>query len=226
MFIGFLKGIIPAIIGASTVTPLCSIIDIAIVKSAQSGDMLGSIIESVNNFKIDRTSLLNFSVACSPLLSTNFLKGGTKQVLIGTTLCMGLSVIKDTLLLDNDVPLATKLMFVARDGIANSPSLLYPGGTFSKQVLAIMACQVPCTLINSVAIDYCLYSDYNDKYEYLNTSTCNRIFHAFTTSYGVRVSRSVFSIGISTEINHNMKKSFGYNVKFYFDYICIILQIK
>ena len=208
MFMGFFKCIVPAFMGAGVVAPLCSIVDVAIVKSAKSGDMIGSIVESGTGFKLDRISLLNFSIACSPLISTNFLKGGTTQLFVGTALCMGISMVKDSILLGKDTPFATKAMFVLRDGIANSPSLFYPGGNFSRQFVSILACQVPCTLLNSVAIDYCLYSNDNDKSNYINKSTGDRIFHAFTTSYGVRVSRSVFSIGVSTGINHKLKNSF------------------
>ena len=208
MFFNFLRGIIPAIMGASTVAPLCSIIDVGIMNSHHSGDMKGSIIKSGKEFKLDTTSLLNFSIACSPLISTNFIKGAKKQVVVGTGLCMILSMIKDTLLLGKDVPMATKAMFVVRDGIANYPSLLYPGGTIRKQFVSIVACQVPCTILHSTAIDYYLFSGKNKKDKYINQSTYNRIYKSFINSYGLRVSRSFFSIGASTGINHNMKKSF------------------
>lgn len=206
MFVNLMKHSFPAILGASAVAPICSIIDIGIVKFHYSGDMIGSIIKSTNEFKIDNTSLLNFSIICSPLISTNFIKGHKKQIIVGTGICVFLSIIKDILILGKDVPMATKMMFVARDSIANCPSLLFPGGMFRKQFAAIVGCQIPCTILNSTAIDYHLFSCDKKKDKYMNKDTYNRIYNSFVNSYAVRVLRSFFSIGASTGINYNMKK--------------------
>lgn len=203
-----IKGFVSAAIGSVAVVPICSLVDISVVKSSKNGDIGKSIIESLNNFSPDITSMLNFSIVCSSLLSSNFARGSKRQVAIGTIMCMGLSMIKDSLLLGTDVPMITKSLFILRDGIANYPCLLYPGGTFRKQAIAIMTCQVPCTIINSYAIDYYFFSDKND--EYMCKSTYDRILNHFYASYLVRVSRSMLSIGLSTEINHHMKKQLSF----------------
>jgi len=56
-----MKRSFPAILGASIVAPICSIIDIGVVDFHYSGDIIGSMIKSTTEFKIDITSLLNFS---------------------------------------------------------------------------------------------------------------------------------------------------------------------
>lgn len=203
------KGVFSAAIGAASVAPICSLVDISVIKASRNGDIRKSMVDSFNNFSPDITAMLNFSIVCSSLLSSNFAKGSTRQVAIGTMMCMSLSMIKDSLLLDKDVPIRTKLLFILRDGIANSPCLLYPGGTFRKQAIAITTCQVPCTLINSYAMDYCLFSDKDG--EYMCKSTYDRVLNHFYASYLVRVSRSMFSIGVSTGINHNMKKQLRFS---------------
>lgn len=209
MFLRTMKGIIPAVMGASTVTPVCSLSDISVVKSAKSGGMMDSIIDSGKNFRLDMTSFLNFSIGCTTLLSTNFIKGNTKQIVIGTTICMALSSIKDTLLLEQDTPAKTKLMFVLRDGIANSPCLIYPGGNLKKQFGLIIMVQIPCTFINSYAIDYCIFSE--KKETYMCQETYDRIMYSFYTSYPIRVTRSMFAIGLSTWINHSVKNILKFN---------------
>lgn len=200
----FFRGFFPALVGAAIVSPVSTLADISIVKSAKSGDTVKSVVESCNEFRIDTTCALNFMIGLSALLSTNFLNGHRKQILVGTGFCMTLSAIKDILLLDKDVPVRTKSLFVLRDGLANLPCLLYPGGSLINQVMSITIVQIPCTFINSYAIDYCLFSDREGKY--MCKETYERLASYFLTSYVIRLPRSVFSIGLSTWINYNLKR--------------------
>jgi hypothetical protein len=204
MFNRIFKGVLPAVLGAAVVSPVSTLADISIVKSAKSGDTVKSVVESCKEFRVDTTCVLNFMIGLSALLSTNFLNGHKKQILVGTGCCIALSAIKDILLLDKDVPTRTKSLFVLRDGLANLPCLLYPGGSVRNQFMSITIVQIPCTLINSYAIDYCLFSNRED--EYMCNESYERLSSHFLTSYFIRLPRSAFSIGLSTWINYNLKR--------------------
>lgn len=74
------RALFSACVASATVCPLTHVLDVAVVKSATSHDVIGSIFQSMGEFTVDQSSLLGFTTMFFTLFTSNVFKKGVYSV--------------------------------------------------------------------------------------------------------------------------------------------------
>ena len=190
--------VLPAFVGSVATTPSINIADIAVVKSASSGSMFGSIVDASREFRFDEKSVLTFSCTFLTLASTNWFVDDRFKTLSGVVVNTGLSMWKDSVLMGGSLSNTTRFLFVLRDVVSIIPSISHPGLNFVAKTCLVFFSQVPCTLLNTLAMDRHIFNDARGRR--------TRIRRSFCSSFLVRFLKSVFGSTLACQINYGVMK--------------------
>lgn len=189
---------LPAFIGSSVITPIITVADIAVIKTASSGGMVNSVISASREYRFDEKSILTFSCSFATLLSTNWFVDEKVKTLSGVFVNTGLSMWKDSVMMGNSLSKTTRFLFVLRDVISILPSISYPRLCFIDKACLVFLSQVPCTLLNAYAMDLHIF-----RHVYGRRT---RIKRSFFSNFPIRFLKSLFGNTLACQINYGVFK--------------------
>ena len=190
--------ILPAFVGSVATTPASTVADIAVIKSATSGSMIGSIVDASKEYRFDKKSVLTFSCTFATLTSTNWFVDERLKTLSGVVVNTGLSMWKDSVMMGGSLSNTTRFLFVLRDVISILPSISYPGLNFIAKTCLVFLSQVPCTLINAYSMDSHIFQNACGRR--------TRIRRSFRANFPIRFLKSVFGSTLAYQINYGVLK--------------------
>ena len=198
LFVKCATCILPAFVGSVATTPFINIADIAVVKSASSGNMIGSIVDASKEFRFDQKSVLTYSCTFATLVSTNWFVDERLKTLSGIVVNTGLSMWKDSTFMGGSLSNTTRFLFVLKDVISFLPSISYPGLNFVAKTCLVFLSQVPCTLINCIGMDRHIFKNACGRK--------TRIRRSFYANFPIRFLKSVFGSTLACQINYGVLK--------------------
>ena len=188
--------VLPAFVGSVATTPMITVADVAVVKSASSGNMIGSIVDASKEFRFDEKSVLTFGCSFSTLVVCNWFVDERFKTLSGIVVNTGLSMWKDSTFMGGSLSNTTRFLFVLKDVISFLPSISYPGLNFVAKTCIVFLSQVPCTLINCVGMDRHIFKNACGRR--------TRIRRSFCANFPIRFLKSVFGSTLACQINYGV----------------------
>jgi len=195
----FFSAIIASTISSLFTSPIGYIVDRSVIETDKyDGVLLKSLRHNILNFKIDKPLKLSFITSILTLATSNLFKTELPRIISACIITSSISLAKECSLakscgIDN-VRFPTKFLFVARDSVALSTGMMCQRQTFILKSIYLCMSQVPCTLINSIAIE----TLQGRKFLFRN------VYHGVKNSIFVRMSRTLLNMGIGLGINNRM----------------------
>lgn len=197
LFVKCATCVIPAFIGSVAITPISTVADVAVIKSASTGVMVKSLNDACREYRFDDKSILTFGCSFSTLVVSNWFVDEGLKTIAGVIVNTGLSMWKDSVYLDGPLSKTTRVLFVFRDVVSILPSVFRPGMRFLDKAVLVFMFQIPCTLITGLAMDLHIFK--NCKSPGMRIS---RIKRSFGSSFIIRFFKSMFGNTLACQINH------------------------
>lgn len=189
---------VPAFLGSAAITPIITVADVAVIKSATTGSMVKSVLDASKEYRFDEKSNLTFGCAFSTLVVSNWFLDDRLKTLSGIAVNTGLSMWKDSIYMGGSLSHTTRFLFVLKDVMSIIPSLTYPELCFVKKAFLVFLSQVPCTLVNAYAMDVHIFKQVCGRRK--------RIWRSFCANLPIRVLKSVFGSTLACQINYGVLK--------------------
>ena len=185
---------IPAFIGSASITPLSTIAEVAVVKSAESGNMFLSVKSSVEECRLNEKFAVTFFYSFSTLLAKNLFVDERVKMVSGIVVGTGLSAWKDSIYMGGNLSMKTRCLFFSRDMISLLFSL--PDMCFQKRVLMVLVSSIPCTLLDSLSMDMHIYGGLYGRR--------SRLKKSFISNLPIRFFRSTICGATGFHINYTL----------------------
>lgn len=182
--------------GSAVITPVITIVDLAVVNSVCSGDMRGSLISAGKQFALDEKAVLTLACTFSTLFATNWFVDENLSTAAGTVVNTVLSMAKDSVFMGGSLTKTTRVLFVAKDIISILPSVSFPGLCFLDRLILVFLTQIPCTLLNSLAMDIHIFRDSRRR--------STRIQRSFFSNFPIRFFKSAVGNALAGHINYGI----------------------
>lgn len=190
--------IIPAFLGSAAITPVITVADVAVIKSASTGSMVKSVVEASREYRFDEKSNLTFGCAFSTLVVSNWFVDERLRTMSGILVNTGLSMWKDHIFMGGSLSHTTRFLFVLRDVISIIPSMTYPGLNFVDKAFLVFLSQIPCTLLNAYSMDIHIFRNVSGRR--------TRMRRSFCANFPIRFLKSVFGSTLACQINYGVLK--------------------
>lgn len=199
LFVKCATCVLPAFLGSVAVTPVSTVADIAVIKSASTVGMVKSLVDASREYRFDDRSILTFGCSFSTLVVSNWFVDERLKSISGVIVNTGLSMWKDSVYLGGSLSKTTRFLFVFRDVISIIPSVYRPGMRFLDKAVLVFMFQIPCTLFTGLAMDLHIFK--NCKSPGMRRT---RIKRSFCTSLTIRFLKSIFGNTLACQINHGV----------------------
>lgn len=198
LFVKCATCVLPAFLGSAAITPILTVADVAVIKSASTGSMVKSVVEASREYRFDDKSSLTFGCAFSTLVVSNWFIDERLKTVAGIAVNTGLSMWKDCRFMGGSLSKTTRFLFVLRDVISILPSITYPELCFIDKACLVFLSQVPCSLINALAMDIHLFRNISGRR--------TRLKRSFRANFPIRFLKSVFGSTLACQINYGVLK--------------------
>ena len=189
----------PAIMGSTITTPMLAIADDAIVNSAKTGNMMGSIVSCTRDYKIDMKSGTTFATSFATLLSANCFVDENLKTFSGVFVNTALSAWKDDVFMGGNLSVTTRSLFILKDILSTIPAIAYPDMSHFQRLVLVFLSQIPCTLMNMLAIDLHVFKK-------TKRGRRTRVIHSSLKNFPIRFLKSTLGGALAFQINFGIIK--------------------
>ncbi len=190
----------PALVGSAVTAPLLTVADVAVVESAASGiGAAAAVTRAARRFRFDDDrTLTTFACTVSTLSATNwFSDDGLGRALAGATVNAALSAWKDGVYMGGPISARTRLCFAAKDALSTLGAVASSEVSLARRLLLVFLSQVPCTLLNSLAMDSHVFGWGRGS----GGGRAGRVLRSFRSGFLVRLLRSALGMALASQIN-------------------------
>ena len=194
---------IPAAVGSLVTTPINTITDYIAINTSHGKNFGSSLVSACRQCSLDEKSALAFGVTFSTLFANNVCVDESVGLATGTAVNTVLSMVKDSVYMGGSLTLKTRSLFLIKDVISIVPSISLPELGFVERMVLVFLSQIPCTLINSAALD-------NHYFPVSGTlrDRKRRIRRSFLANFPVRFLKSLLGSALAGHVNHTMVRFF------------------
>jgi hypothetical protein len=182
---------IPAFIGSVSITPLSTVAECAVVKSAESGNIFLSLKYSMGECRLNEKSAVTFLYSFSTLLAKNIFVDKRVKMISGIAVGTCLAAVKDSIYMGGNLSTKTRVLLSTKDVISLLFSL--PDMCYKQRVLMVLVYSIPCTLLESISLDMHIYGGLYGRQE--------RVTKSFISNLPIRFFRSTICGATGFHIN-------------------------